>query len=228
MPSAREIMDRSVQGPKPTSSVMTLSMRIMKNGQTLSRSLQMYASGDRDKGQTEKSLIKFLAPGDIKGAGFLSIRKADGSTESQLWLPALGRVRRLSSGSSDQDQPFFGSDFTNRDISGFSVGDFSYELTGQADSVYTIEAKPLKDLGYEKLVYHIEAGTYIQKSIDYWRAGKLVKSQVITWTKVKDYRLPSRIVMSASSGSSTELAFSDIKVDEALQDQTFTERFLKQ
>jgi Outer membrane lipoprotein-sorting protein len=92
---------------KPKSSISTITLEISKNGQTLTRTLKTWSSGD-------KSLVKFLAPADVKGSGILTIKK-NGTTETQLYLPALGRTRRLATGggdSSDCDGAFFGSDFS--------------------------------------------------------------------------------------------------------------------
>ena len=173
-------------------------------------------------------MIKLLAPGDIKGSGFLSAKKVDGSTESQLWLPAMGKVRRLSAGPSDQDQAFFGSDFTNRDISGFVEADFTYELKGFSNNLYTVEAKPKQAMNYDLLVYAIDAKDFLNTKIEYYKNGQLAKSQVITYTSVGGYNLPSSISMTSASGSSTEMQMNNYTVDQAFGDQIFTERFLKQ
>jgi hypothetical protein len=226
--SGNEIMDKVFNSPKPRGSVETLTMVVTKNGQSLTRSLTTWSAGDHTKGQTEKTISKFTAPADVKGSGFLTMKKVDDSTESLLWLPALGRVRRLGSGSSDQDQAFFGSDFTNRDINGFDQADFGYKVLGVDGNIYTVEASPRKSVGYEKLVYRVDAsiGKYI--GIEYWRSGKVAKTQSVEYDKVGDYYMPKRIVMASASKSSTELRFADYKVDQDLSDQIFTERFLKQ
>jgi hypothetical protein len=226
--SGDEIMAKVFGVPKPTTSIATLSMVIAKNGQTLTRTLALYSAGDNAKGESEKSVMKFLAPGDIKGSGFLSIKKADGMTESLLWLPAMGKVRRLSSSGSDQDSAFFGSDFTNRDIGGFVQADYSYEVAGFSQGAYTVAAVPKKKMVYDKLIYLIDAQGFLSRKIDYYRAGKLVKSQAISYVKAQGYDEPASIVMTSASGSSTELKFSDYILDSILKEQTFTERFLKQ
>ena len=223
-----EVMSRYFHNAKPETSIMTMSMVITKNGKTLSRKMSNWGSGDNAKGEAERKLVKFLAPGDIKGSGFLSIKKVDGSTESQLWLPAMGKVRRLSSGASDQDQAFFGSDFTNRDISGFIEAEFFYTLKGSDEAGYTVEARPKSAMGYELLVYLIDAKNFTAKKIDYHRGGKLIKSQTIEAVTVQGYNLPSTIVMASTSGSSTTISISEQKVDQDVGDQIFTERFLKQ
>jgi hypothetical protein len=227
-PTGAEIMSRVFHPAMPKTSIATLSMVITKNGRSLSRALILYSTGDSAKGETKKTLMKFLAPGDVKGSGFLSLKKPDGSTESLLWLPAMGKVRRLSSGKSDQDSAFFGSDFSNRDINGFVEDDFTYELEGIADGAYAVEAMPRKEMGYDKLVYLIDADSFRSERIEYYRAGKIVKSQNATYAQVQGYFEPDTIAMSSASGSSTSLKFSDYRLDTALGDQVFTERFLRQ
>jgi hypothetical protein len=226
--TGQDVMDRYFHVAKPRTVVMNISMVISKSGKTLSRSMTAWSIGDNAKGEIERRVVKFLAPGDIKGSGFLTAKKVDGSTESQLWLPALAKVRRLSSGPSDQDQAFFGSDFTNRDISGFIEADFTYELKDFKDGLYTVAAKPRQAMGYELLVYTIDAKDFLNTKIEYYRNGQLAKSQAITYGTVGAYAMPSSISMTAASGSTTEMTLSDYKVDQPLGDRIFTERFLKQ
>ncbi len=226
--SGQEVMDKVYQSPKPRGSVLTMTMVITKNKQSLTRTLTTWTTGDSTKGQVEKTTMKFQSPADIKGSGFLNLKKPDGSTESLLWLPALGRVRRLGSGPSDQDQAFFGSDFTNRDINGFVEADFSYAVDGFAGGIYTVTATPKRSLGYEKLVYQIDSSIWKYVKIDYYRGGKIAKSQTVAYDKVQGYEMPTSIAMSSASGSTTELRFTDYRLDKELGEQYFTERFLKQ
>jgi hypothetical protein len=224
----QEVMDKMYGSPKSAGSILTMTMIISKSGKSLTRSLTTWTTGDNAKGEPERTIMKFLAPADVKGSGFLNVKKADGVTESLLWLPALGRVRRLGSSGSDQDQAFFGSDFTNRDINGFVKADFDYSVSSFDQGIYAVTATPKKNVGYEKLVYKIDASTWKYVGIEYWRAGKVAKSQAVSYAKVGAYVMPTKITMSSASGSTTELAFTDYKLDQDLGDQIFTERFLKQ
>ena len=222
-----EVMDKYYHVAKPKTQIMTMTMSIAKGGSTLTRSMTTWAKGDNAKGETEQKVIKFTAPGDIKGSGFLTAKKADGSKESQLWLPAMGRVRRLSSGTSDQDSAFFGSDFSNRDISGFIESDFSYSFLKEEDGLYSVAALPKKnDQGYEKVVYFIDPATWTAMRIDYYKGGKLLKTQELTYMQVGAYLIPSKNAMKSASGSRTEIVISEDKVDQDFGD-IFNERFLK-
>jgi|GEM_PF-2817941 len=223
-----EVMGKYYRVPKPRTESMAMAMTISKNGSALNRSMTTWTAGDNAKGEVERKVIKFSAPGDIAGSGFLTAKKVDGSTESQLWLPALGRVRRLSSGASDQDSAFFGSDFTNRDISGFIESDFSYSLLGEEGGHYSVSAVPKKPgMGYERIVYSIDAKTYLADRVDYYKAGKLLKTQELSYVQAGPYLVPARNSMKSASGSITVIDISSQKVDQEFGD-VFNERFLKQ
>ena len=222
-----DVMDKYYHVAKPKTQIMTMTMSISKGGSTLTRSMKTWTKGDNAKGEVEQKVIKFSAPGDIKGSGFLTAKKVDGSKESQLWLPAMGRVRRLSSGTSDQDSAFFGSDFTNRDISGFIESDFSYSFLKEEGGLYSVAALPKKnDQGYEKVVYFIDPATWMAMRIDYYKGGKLLKTQELTYMQVGAYLVPSKNAMKSASGSRTEIVISEDKVDQDFGD-IFNERFLK-
>lgn len=226
--TGQQVMDRYYSNPKPATSVLTMSMVITKNGKSLNRTMTTWEMGNNAKGENEKTLIKFFTPADIAGSGFLSVKKADGSTESRLWLPAMGKVRRLSSGPSDQDQPFFGSDFNNRDISGFIESEFTYMLTGSDKDIYTVEATPINSMSYDKLVYQISAKDFTGRKIEYYNDGNLIKTETMDLEIIQGYVMPTNIVMQSESGSTTEINISGQKLDQNLGDQIFTERFLKQ
>jgi hypothetical protein len=226
--SADEIMAKHFRIPKPVNSALTMAMTITKNGKTLSRTMSTWAVGDNARGEVERKIIKFVGPADIAGSGFLSAKKPDGSTETQLWLPAMGKVRRLSSGASDQDQAFFGSDFNNRDISGYAESEFTYELKGQTPEGFTVEAKPKGGSIYEKLVFTIEPKDYASVKIDFIKGGQVAKSQSASYAVIGKYRVPESITMRSATGSTTLIRIRDQKVDIDLNPQIFTERNLVQ
>jgi hypothetical protein len=74
----------------------------------------------------DRLLIRFTYPHDIKGTSFLVWEHANTEDERFLYLPSLGRVRRIA-GSETQDS-FVGSDFTYEDIGGRELDDYAYRL----------------------------------------------------------------------------------------------------
>lgn len=80
----------------------------------------------------DRSLTRFTYPNDINGTGFLVWENPEGDDERFLYLPSLGRVRRIA-GNETQDS-FVGSDFTYEDIGGREFSDYSYKLLDESST----------------------------------------------------------------------------------------------
>jgi len=74
----------------------------------------------------DRSLIRFTFPNDIKGTAFLVWEQPQADDERFLYLPSLGRVRRIAG--SEAQESFVGSDFTYEDIGGREFDDYTYRL----------------------------------------------------------------------------------------------------
>ena len=104
-----------------------------KQGRTRERQLRLTGLRGTEKGdRADRLLIRFLFPNDIKGTGFLVLEHPGADDERFLYLPALGRVRRIA-GEEKQDS-FVGSDFTYEDIGGRELTDYTYAIADAAAS----------------------------------------------------------------------------------------------
>lgn len=220
-----EVMQAADARPTPKTSISTINLEITKNGQSLSRTLKSWSGAD-------KSLVKFLAPADVKGSGILTIKK-NGVTETMLYLPALGRTRRLATGggdSSDCDAAFFGSDFGYCDLGNLELNDYSYALTSSDAAKYVVEAKPKKGGSYDKLVFEIEAKTLNTLKTDYYKGDKIFKTlRAAELSVVKNYNVIKTLSMETpSQGSKSTFRQTSFEADVSINDSVFTERFLKQ
>ena len=74
----------------------------------------------------DRSLMRFTYPNDIKGTAFLVWEQPNADDERFLYLPSLGRVRRIAG--SETQESFVGSDFTYEDIGGREFEDYTYRL----------------------------------------------------------------------------------------------------
>jgi outer membrane lipoprotein-sorting protein len=77
----------------------------------------------------DRRLIRFTYPNDIRGTGFLVWEHPTTDDERFLFLPSLGRVRRIAG--TETQESFVGSDFTYEDISGREFDDYSYALESE-------------------------------------------------------------------------------------------------
>lgn len=227
--TAAEITAAMDAMPAPSTTVATLRMTITAgSGHSLTRSMQIWTA---DEGRSQ--LIKFLEPADVRGSGFLSIEKASGETETMIYLPALGRVRRVAGG--QEQDAFFGSDFSYEEISSLS-GDFGDDFTTtllevQPGPVYVMEGTAAAGgtSSYDRIVYQVPEATLIPQRVEFYRAGELIKVLTISGTvTVGDYTLPSVIRMeTVASGSFTTIDQSDFTLDGDIPADVFTERFLQ-
>lgn len=97
----------------------------------------------------DRSLIRFTYPADIRGTGFLVWEHPQGEDERFLYLPSLGRVRRIAG--SEAQESFVGSDFSYEDIGGREFDDYTYTLAdenaswaapdGSAKPAYRLESR---------------------------------------------------------------------------------------
>jgi hypothetical protein len=74
----------------------------------------------------DRLLIRFTYPADIRGTSFLVWEHPADEDERFLYLPSLGRVRRIAG--TETQESFVGSDFTYEDIGGRELNDYSYAL----------------------------------------------------------------------------------------------------
>ncbi len=80
---------------------------------------------------TEKRVIVFVSPADVKGTAMLIFDNETGNDDMWIRLPALRKTRKIVS--SEKSKSFMGSEFSNGDLSIGSIDDFSYELDGEEE-----------------------------------------------------------------------------------------------
>jgi hypothetical protein len=76
----------------------------------------------------DRLLIRFTYPNGIRGTAFLLWEHPGKDDERFLFLPSLGRVRRIAG--SEAQESFAGSDFTYEEIGGREVDDYTYAFAG--------------------------------------------------------------------------------------------------
>lgn len=208
---------------------MTLKNKHGKESVRKLRITNLEMENDGDKG-----LIVFDKPRDVKGTAFLSYSHALVPDEQWIYLPALKRVKRISS--SNKSGPFMGSEFAYEDISSFEIPKYSYlylrdeQLDGM--ECYVLELRPqYKHSGYTKSHVWLDKDEYrIQKIEFYDRKDSLLKIQ-----RFKDYqqylgqywRAHIQTMENQQNGKSTTLNWSNFKFKTGLNDKDFQKDDLK-
>jgi hypothetical protein len=147
-----------------------MTMRLFdRQGRVRARSLVISGlRGDTTRG--DRVLVRFSAPADINGTGFLVWEHAGAEDERFLYLPALGRVRRIAG--SETQESFVGSDLTYEDIGGRELEDYSYAFApgppqwtapdGAAHDVWRLESRAdTRDAAYPRVVSLVRKDNFV-------------------------------------------------------------------
>lgn len=182
----------------------------------------------------DKSLVIFDSPRDVKGTSFLTHSKILDPDDQWIYLPALGRIKRISS--SNKSGPFMGSEFAYEDMSSREVGKYKYKwLRDEACGALTcfvVESYPqYKKSGYTKLITWIDTAEYrAQKTEFYNRRGDLMK--VLNFTDYKQYlgkywRASNLFMENVITGKKTRLLWSRFEFQTNLRENDFSKNRLK-
>jgi outer membrane lipoprotein-sorting protein len=185
-------------------------------------------------GDGDKSLIIFDSPADVKGTAFLSFTHALTPDDQWLYLPAVKRVKRISS--SNKSGPFLGSEYAFEDLTSFEVPKFAYkylkdEAVDGADC-FVIEALPkYEDSGYIKEILWIDKVRYISLKIDYYdRKNALLKTLGLKNHQQyldKYWRASEMLMFNHQNGKSTALTWENYQFKTGLTDRDFDQNTLQ-
>ena len=125
---ARQVQDRDTG----RDSRGQMRMRLFdRQGRMRERALTLLAlRGGKGAGTPDgdRLLLHFTYPNDIRGTGFLVWEHPSADDERFLFLPSLGRVRRIAG--AETQESFVGSDFTYEDIGGREFDEYTYAFAG--------------------------------------------------------------------------------------------------
>ncbi|MEM6490378.1 MAG: outer membrane lipoprotein-sorting protein [Pseudomonadota bacterium] len=200
-------------------------------GQTSTRSLRIQAMETNEDGLGDRSLTYFETPRDIEGTAFLSYTKVLDPDDQWLYLPALKRVKRISS--ANKSGPFVGSEFAFEDLVSFETGKFSYKFLREepcpTDASLTCsvnESYPLyENSGYTKRVAWTDLDEYRIHKVDFYdRKGELLKT--LTNDDYRQYlgqfwRAHRLEMVNHQTGKSTVLNFTDYIFQDGVEEAYF-------
>lgn len=218
-------------GFKDSIAEMTMTLK-NKQGQSSVREVRvktLEVEGDGDKG-----LSIFDKPNDIKGTASLTYSHALEPDEQWLYLPALKRVKRISS--KNKSGPFMGSEFSYEDISSQEVEKYTYKYikdeTINGIDCFVIERYPAyKHSGYTRQQAWVNKQQYRpEKIVFYDRKNSLLKT--LEYSDYKQYldkfwRADSMHMVNHQTGKSTLLSWRNYSFKTGLDEKDFSRNSLK-
>lgn len=139
-------------------------------------------------GESERRLLIFDKPTDVRGTVLLTASKKVKSDDQWLYFPAIKRVKRIST--NNKAGPFMGSEFSYEDFSAPELDKYTYsylrqeacgELVCDVFERYPTE----KNSGYSKQILWVDQNEYrLWQAHFFDRKGALLKK-----LKVSDYQV---------------------------------------
>ena len=208
---------------QPTTVRSNISMTLT-NKRGKSRISEMI-SISKDKG--DFMLLFFKKPKRDRGVGLLKVENNDNDKLS-LYIPNLGKIRRISSDS--QSDSFMGSDLSFEDLMYRDLDDFKYDIISEDKDYFVLESIPLKgDSEYGRHLSWILKESYLVKREEsYDKDGQLLKNKTFVHIDIDEYAMLSQIsVINVQTNHKTVLDFNDILINEDIDDDIFQEKNLK-
>lgn len=223
--------DRRDLGFGDSSATLTMILR-NRQGEEATRRLRSRTLEVADDG--DKSLIIFDEPRDVEGTALLTWSYKTGSDDQWLYLPALKRVKRISS--NNKSGPFMGSEFAYEDLSSQEVEKYSYKYLRdevyQGQDVFVFERYPVdKNSGYTRQVVWMDRAEYRPLKIEYYdRKQSLLKTLTLTEYEQyldKHWRAQRMDMVNHQTGKSTTLLFTDFRFQNGYGDRDFDQNGLR-
>lgn len=214
---------------------MTLTNR---GGQTSTRELGILTLEVPDPEVGDKSLVSFDKPREVKGTALLSHSKILDPDDQWLFLPALKRVKRISS--VNKSGPFMGSEFSFEDMASPEVAKYSYvwlrdepcNVAGGDMTCFVVARTPLYEhSGYTKIIGWVDTEEYRMHKLEFYdRRGDLLKTLALTDYRQyldKYWRAHDLFMENHKTGKTTRLNWSAYEMKTGLSESDFTQARLK-
>lgn len=216
---------------KDGESDMKMTLINKKGGKRVRNIHQFY----KDMGDVEKKILFFKSPADVKNTSFMnwSYDNPNKDDDQWLYLPALKKVKRISSSSKDKE--FMGSDFTYADMEKRHPDEDVHKLLKSekfnGEDCWVVEATPKdEDDMYSKKVAWISKSKLLPMKIDYYdEDGELLKTLTINNIQKigKYWVITDQTMHNKQKNHKTNILISNMKVDQGLSDSKFTQRAMR-
>ncbi len=220
----------NMSGYKDSVSVNTMTL---KNAQGV-ENIRKLEIKKLESSHGDKILIGFLYPLDIKDTKLLSYEEVGEDDKQWLYLPALKRVKRISSG--DKSGSFMASEFSYEDISSQNYEKYSYleevqkVIKNEAECFAITRIPKESNSGYSKQILYIDTQTYLAKFGEYFdKQNRLLKEvSFLEYIKLEGvYRIKKMEMLNVQTKKSSILNWDEDRVKVGLSEEDFSKRVLQ-
>lgn len=237
-PTTLEELEDCARGNRPLdSSVQQVLLRSRDRVERISESRASIYWKRFDNGLS-RVLLRMSDPPAQRGAGVLLIEQKNSRADIFMYLPELGRVRRVTTrmvaGS------LFGTDFSYEDferVQGYAQDQSSEllaekELDGRPVLVVESHLAPESGSAYERSVSYFDPETCVPLEVRLYERGeeprKVLRADASRIEAHGERHLPRLLVMEdLRDGTSTEMVVEELELDAPIKRKMFSERELQ-
>lgn len=182
-------------------------------GQETTREFSFSTLEKENESVGDKSMIIFQSPRDVEGTALLSHAKILDPDDQWLYLPALKRVKRISS--SNKSGSFVGSEFAFEDFTITELNKFTYKYVGEEEvdgmMMDVIERFPrYEKSGYTMQKTWVDQDVFQPRQVEFYdRKGELLKTLTLSDYREYDgvWRAHRLSMVNAQTGKETDLVY---------------------
>ena len=178
----------------------------------------------------QKFYVYFKRPADVSKMAFLVWKHLQQDDDRWLYLPALDLVKRIAA--TDKRTSFVGSDFFYEDISGRRLSDDVHELLETTKNYYVVKNTPKNPESVEFAYYkmYIHKSSFIPVQVEYFddKNVKYREAKALAVDTIQGFPTVTKASMeNLRTGSKTVFSYSKVEYNIGLDDELFSERFLR-
>jgi hypothetical protein len=209
-----------------------VSMELVnKDGKKRIRELTMLRK-DYAEGGDQKYFMYFHKPADVKDTTFMVYKYPNKDDDRWLFIPAINLVKRIAA--NDKYASFVGSDFTYEDVSGRKPEEDNHALLRKENlgekSCFVIESIPKESSEYTKRISWVDETSFLPLKEEFYDKQNELYRQFEA-QEIKDINgiltVTKRVMRNIKTGHHTEAVFQEVEYDLGIEDDIFSERYLR-
>lgn len=227
------LLNGSTTGPPGDDREANLTMTLTNaRGDSRVRKIKQFSAV---YGGVEKKIMFFISPADVRNTSFMSwsYTETDNDDDQWIYLPALQRVKRISSDS--KNDAFMGSDFTYDDLGDRKPSEDTHRLVReemrQGEMCYVVESIPVdRDELTSRTVSWISKDKWVGIRKEFYdHSDKMWKVLTIDAIQnINGFWVITQMTMSSlQKKHKTTMSLSDVRINEGLPERQFSERMMR-
>jgi len=175
-----------------------------------------------------KAVLRFTAPGEVKGVALLIFNHPDRASDQWMWTPAIERDRRIAL--QDRSTRFFGTDFSFEDLEERDVDQYDYSMLGNdtiaGAACWKIQSTPKKSRSsqYSRSIVWIRKDNYAPARLDNFVKDEVVRR--LNYSSIENIQgiwTPRQLeIAELRRGSRTRLTLHEVKYNLPMKEEGFT------